>query len=131
MVSALLARPPRVPSLVFGMSGTKLDDPLQAKLVGETLDGAEVVTADTRDKFGYALAEPDADGWKLTVYSVKGNPKVECKVAGESLTCEGKEWAINPPIPGRPNRSRLEYPSQATTESPEGGILLAPVVRPG
>jgi hypothetical protein len=85
------ANPPRVPSLVFGMSGTKLDDPVQATLVGETLDGAEVVAADTRDKFGYALAEPHEEGWKLTVYGVKGNPKVECRVAGASLTCEGKE----------------------------------------
>ena len=85
------ASPPRVPSTVFGMSGTKLDDPIKAPLVGETLDGAKIVTADTRDKFGYALAEPDADGWKFTVYSVKGNPKVVCEVEGASLKCEGKE----------------------------------------
>jgi hypothetical protein len=84
------ASPPRVPSLVFGMSGTKLDEPLTSPLVGQTLDGAKVVTADTRDKFGYALAEPDAGGWKITVYSVKGVPKVECKAAGASLQCEDK-----------------------------------------
>ncbi|HEY7215227.1 MAG TPA: metallophosphoesterase [Thermoanaerobaculia bacterium] len=83
--------PPRVPSIVFGMSGTKLDKPITTNLVGETIDGAEIVTADVRDKFGYALAEPDADGWKITVYSKKGNPKVVCEVEGTALKCEGKE----------------------------------------
>jgi hypothetical protein len=85
------ASPPRVPITVFGMSGTKLDDPLPASPVGQTIDGAQVTAADTRDRFGYALAEPDADGWKLTVYSVKGDPKVVCDVEGTSLKCKGQE----------------------------------------
>jgi len=85
------ANPPRVPSIVFGMSGTKLDDPIRTNLVGQTIDSAQVITADTRVKFGYALAEPDGDGWKFTVYSMKGNPKVECRLEGLNLECEGKE----------------------------------------
>jgi Calcineurin-like phosphoesterase len=91
LFEALGFEAPRVPSIIFGMSGTKLDDPLNAKLVGETLDGAKVVAADTRARFGYALAEPDKDGWKFTIYSVKGSPRVACEVEGVTLRCEKKE----------------------------------------
>jgi hypothetical protein len=82
------ASPPRAPVAVVGMGGTGLDDAIQFPLVGQTIDGAEVAAADVWDEFGYALAEPEKDGWKLTAYSVRGEPQVVCRLAGTSLQCE-------------------------------------------
>ena len=93
MQTALLPAYGIAPAFNNGMGGTDLDDPIEAPLVGETLDGAQVVAADSRAKFGYALAERAGDGWAITVYDVKGGPKVVCRVAGASLSCEGSVGA--------------------------------------
>jgi hypothetical protein len=77
----------RVPNVITGTTGTELDGPIQKEMVGQSIAGEEVKTAISRDKFGYALAEPDKDGWRLTVYSVKGNPKAVCEIEGTELKC--------------------------------------------
>lgn len=78
----------RAPNVITGMTGTELDGPIKKQMVGQSIAGAEVKAAISRDKFGYALAEPDQDGWKLTVYSVKGNPKAVCEIEGKKLKCK-------------------------------------------
>ncbi len=63
---------PRSPSVVAGMSGTKLDPPITKPLVGQTLAGATVSQASTTDKFAYALFEAKDSGWRMTVHDVEG-----------------------------------------------------------
>lgn len=78
----------RVPNVITGMTGTALDGSIKKEMVGQPIAGEEVKSAISRDKFGYAIAEPDKDGWRLTVYSVKGNPKAVCAIEGTVLTCK-------------------------------------------
>jgi calcineurin-like phosphoesterase family protein len=78
----------RVPSVVAGMSGTKLDPAIQAQLVGQEIAGATVNAASTSDEFAYGIVEPHGGGWRLTVHDVKGKKKVECEIAGATLSCK-------------------------------------------
>lgn len=78
----------RVPNIVTGTTGTELDGPIQTTMVGQSIAGEAVASAISRDKFGYALAEPDRDGWKLTVYGVKGDPKAVCEIEATELKCK-------------------------------------------
>ncbi len=81
----------RVPHVVTGMAGTALDNPITSDMIDKPIAGVKVKSAISRAKFGYALAVPDKDGWKLTVYSVKGNPKAVCEIRGTDLKCKEVE----------------------------------------
>jgi hypothetical protein len=76
----------RVPSLVLGTGGSAMVAPIPNPQ-GEALDGQQVENAATWAKFGYAIAEPGASGWTITVYSVEDDSKIVCRVAGTSLDC--------------------------------------------
>ncbi|MFY9826534.1 MAG: metallophosphoesterase [Thermoanaerobaculia bacterium] len=89
---AFAASPPRAPSVVAGMSGTKLDKPITDELVGQPIAGTTVSTAGTSDEFAYAIFEPqengETKGWRLTVHDTGGKPVMVCEIAGDSLTCK-------------------------------------------
>jgi hypothetical protein len=79
---------PRVPSVVAGMGGTKLDPPITKPLVGQTIAGATVSQATTSDRFAYAIFEPKDAGWRMTVHDVNGKAVMVCEIAGATLGCK-------------------------------------------
>jgi predicted phosphodiesterase len=79
---------PRVPSVVAGMSGTKLDPPITKPLVGQTIAGATVSQASTTDRFAYAIFEPKDSGWRMTVHDVEGKPVMVCEIVGATAECK-------------------------------------------
>lgn len=89
---AFAPSPSRAPSVVAGMSGTKLDKPITDKLVGQSIAGTTVSTAGTSDEFAYAIFEPheegDRKGWHMTVHDTKGTTVMACEIEGDSLTCK-------------------------------------------
>jgi len=89
---AFAPSPPRAPSVVAGMSGTKLDKPITDKLVGQSIAGTTVSTAGTSDEFAYAIFEPHQEGnrkgWHMTVHDTKGTTVMVCEIEGDSLTCK-------------------------------------------
>jgi len=80
---------PRAPSVVAGMSGTKLDPPINKPLVGQTVAGATVSQASTSDRFAYAIFEPKDKGWRMTVHDTEGKAVMVCEIAGATLGCKG------------------------------------------
>ncbi|HEV7507132.1 MAG TPA: metallophosphoesterase [Thermoanaerobaculia bacterium] len=87
---AFAASPPRAPSVVAGMSGTKLDKPITDMLVGQPIANTKVSTAGTTDEFAYALFEPQGKGWHMTVNDTEGRTVMACEIEGDSLTCKTK-----------------------------------------
>ncbi len=84
-------KPRRAPQVVVGNAGTLLDDPIETNLVGLEIAGATVQTGVSRDKFGYSMFVPlgkPGDGWRLTSFSTKGNPKIGCTLKSYTLTCQ-------------------------------------------
>ena len=89
---AFAASPPRAPSVVAGMSGTKLDKPITNELLGQAIAGTTVSMASTSDEFAYALFEPrekgNRKGWHMTVHDTEGKTVMSCEIEGDSLTCK-------------------------------------------
>lgn len=89
---AFAASPARAPSVVAGMSGTKLDKPITDQLVGQPIAGTKVSTAVTSDEFAYAIFEPqekgNRKGWHMTVHDTGGKTVMVCEIEGDSLTCK-------------------------------------------
>jgi predicted phosphodiesterase len=80
---------PRAPSVVAGMSGTKLDPPINKPLLGQTITGSTVSQASTSDRFAYATFEPKDKGWRMTVHDTEGKAVMVCEIAGATLGCKG------------------------------------------
>jgi predicted phosphodiesterase len=85
---AFAPSPPRAPSVVAGMSGTKLDKPITDQLVGQPIAGTTVSSAGTSDEFAYAIFEPQGKGWHMTVHDTGGKPVMACEIEGDSLICK-------------------------------------------
>jgi hypothetical protein len=89
---AFAPSPPRAPSVVAGMSGTKLDKPITEPLVGQKIANTTVSTASTTDEFAYAIFEPqekgERKGWRMTVHDTGGKVVLVCEIAGVSLACK-------------------------------------------
>lgn len=87
-VLAFAANASRAPSVVAGMSGTKLDKPITDQLVGQPIAETTVSKAGTSDEFAYAIFEPQGKGWHLTVHDTAGKTVMACEIEGDSLTCK-------------------------------------------
>jgi Calcineurin-like phosphoesterase len=85
---AFTADPPRAPSIVAGMGGTKLESETPGSLVGQTIAGATVSQATVSNRFAYAIVEPQGQGWRMTVHDVDGKAVMVCEIAGELLGCK-------------------------------------------
>lgn len=74
------------PSFVIGHGGTSLDTTNILRPRGFPIDGAVLDEMTWRRGFGYAVASPERDGWRLDVRMLAGDALV-CRISRRRTTC--------------------------------------------
>lgn len=87
LFEGLSFEPRRPPMLLVGNGGTALDAPITERMVGKTIDGAVLTTAQILASFGYVTMEPRGGEWRAAVLDVGGRVLSECAIRPGILVC--------------------------------------------